>query len=58
MHDLVKLAADAKTAREAFEQACQANVISEAEYNLIKDRYEAAMKAHHDALGFGASRKA
>lgn len=53
MTDL-KVLAEAKKAAEAkFEAACMDRTISEAEYNRLRSEYEAAMKAHHDALGFG-----
>lgn len=52
---LLKLAKEKDEAREAFERACLAESINVADFDKAKDRYMAALKAHHDALGYGSA---
>ena len=55
MSELSRLYDEHAANRVLFEKACQSDDISREEYNTIRDRYNASLKAYHDALGYGSS---
>jgi hypothetical protein len=53
MADIDQLRREHELARLDFEGACLADYISHEDYEAIRKRYHATMKAYHDAAGYG-----
>ena len=51
--DIQKLWEEHALNRLLFEKACRSDDISQEEYNIIRERYNASLRAYHDALGYG-----